>query len=359
VKDPERLVIAGDDADRALLGRVKAAPVAPPAEVRLHVRRALERRLFRPAPRSRMASIGLAVAAMLLAGSALGYGLVRLRAGAITARPAPVPPPPPRIDLAPSAPPPSAPTPLPVENRTHAPAGVSRPTGRERALAARARPPASAPLGAPGLAGPWDFGPRDFGSVGPGDEAADLGDEGARPASPRLAIVRERRGQVSLVLAGNKVVGKIGEAIVALTVEPRRIVGKLGHLNVWLSLRGSRAAGTMSGVPIRFELIDTPTGHLLRQGPFLGPSLASENARVHLDDSALTWSPGCDLPLPRSGGDAYRGRCASGQEAQVVIPASWQALAVLPRMILLSLFLPERVHQFPQQATAGTGRPAR
>jgi hypothetical protein len=157
-------------------------------------------------------------------------------------------------------------------------------------------------------------------------------------------ITRQGQPQAALVLAGDRVVGQVRAAPVALSVTPARIWGKLGYRNVWLWLHGHDAEGTIGGAPVRFELVETAGGSFLREGYFLAHSLPRSTARVAASATTLSWFPGCGAGLTEApaGAGVYEGRCASGGQARVTIPPGWRRLPPLERMILLSFFLGQR-----------------
>jgi hypothetical protein len=155
-------------------------------------------------------------------------------------------------------------------------------------------------------------------------------------------IAREGEAEVRLVLAGDRVIGKVRGTPVDLSVEGGRIAGKLGHRNVWIWLRGHEAQGDIGGVPVKFQLIDTRDGHQLREGFSVRSFLPLAATRVETTATTLAWSPGCGAPLGESAPGTYEGRCLSGHGARVVIPPNWRSLPVLPRLLLLSFFLTER-----------------
>jgi hypothetical protein len=171
--------------------------------------------------------------------------------------------------------------------------------------------------------------------------------EAAEPApmAPRLVIAREGAREVSLVsviLAGDRVVGNVRGTPVALTIERSQLHGKLGHRNVSLWLHNDEARGEIGGIPVRMELVPTRDGHQLREGYSVRSSLPFATTRVETTGTSLRWSPGCDAPLNQVATGVYQGRCGSGGEARVAIPPSWQRLPALTRLVLLSFFLTER-----------------
>jgi hypothetical protein len=337
-----------DEAGRALL---RAAALAVPvlSDQRRHqIRRRLEERL---SPRGRWRSarkLALVLLGTVSAGSAMAIGLVQLRPvsppvsddhharptprrSSGRARPAPA-----------VVPTPPAPAP--------APAPSARPPGRDpgprrlasRALPAAPRPEARFPMGAPGLRDPGDLL-----LVVPGEDSAEdddetLGDRLPAPPPPRLVIQRGRRREVSLVLAGGRVVGTVRGTPVALTIDGALITGRLGDRPVSLWLHPRHAQGQIGGLPARFELAETPAGVALRAGTTIKGPLPATSTRVVTGPGGLAWSPGCNVALPARGAGTYQGRCGSGGQARVSLPPAWQELPLLPRLILLSLFLTER-----------------
>jgi hypothetical protein len=290
-----------------------ARPALVPAPLRNDVRRAIEARLAAGRRRAPW-RLSLALAASLLVGSALAYGLTQLRPGVRPAieRPSPAP---------------ARSVPRPVVAMVEAPRPVPRPHARRVARAL--------PLLVPEQAGPpllW-----------PAREPDDLP---PAPAPPRLLIQRAGRAEVSLVLAGDRVVGKVGEVPVSLLLSGAQLLGKLGDRNVWLWLHGHEAEGYIGSAPVRFELADTPAGQELREGFVLHGQLPAQATRIATGAGALSWFPGCGAPLSPAGAGTYEGRCRRGGEARVAIPESWQRLAPLPRLILLSFFLTERDPRF-------------
>jgi hypothetical protein len=323
MNDRERPREFGSDEDRIVAERMAAVPLVVPEELRVRTRRALEERIFSPAPRRPLRRLALALAGTMLAGSALAYGLAARR------RPPPAP-----------ASPPGSPPPI---GRTHHPsrAAVSEPLPPEANPAPRKRRVAR--IGAPPPSSPWGTaeGPRwRPWSLAEEDDAAE---ESAPPApEPRLVIAREGRPEISVVLAGDRVVGSVSGIPVALTIEAGQLVGKLGERNVSLWLHGHQAEGEIGGIPVTMQLVETRDGHQLRQGYSMRHSLPLGATRVEASARSLAWF-GCDAPLGEIAAGTYQGRCASGREARVVIPPSWQRLPALTRLILLSFFLTERV----------------
>lgn len=334
--DLPRLRHAGSADDRALLAGAQVPTISEPA--RHQIRAALEERLSPRGRRRAAGRLALALAGTLLAGSALAYGVTRLQlrralpspagAAGISGR-APdhraAPPPPPA--RAPAAAPPATP-PSPAAPARH----------RRTALRTGAPAPHPLPFGWPGLRDPADLlagGPPE---PEPDDSAAP-----APPiAAPRLVINRPGRRPIALVLAGDRIVGKVRDSVVGLTISPSQISGKLGEHTVDLWLHGRYARGAVDGNPIHFELLDTTTGHALRVGRFLREASPVGSIRIVTTASSLSWSPGCDAPLTAVRPGLYQGRCARGTDTEVVIPPSWQQLPGLPRLILLSFFLSER-----------------
>jgi hypothetical protein len=264
----------------------------------------------------------------LLAGSALAYGLVQRwmpDAPAFVAPPATPTPKAPSL-VAPGAAAPSAePVSVPPPVRRRPPAARS-------VRSARAQPTAAPALAAPAGLPSWPLA----------DEGPEDGPEIPAAPPPRLSIAREGRREVSLILAGNRVGGKIGDAAVALSIERGHLAGKLGHRNVSLWLRGHDADGEIGGVPVRFLLLDTDTGHQLREGFSVRAALPYGSTRVELTASSLSWSPGCGAALPEVAPGTYQGRCASGAQTRVVLAPNWRRLPALTRLLLLSFFLTER-----------------
>jgi hypothetical protein len=212
-----------------------------------------------------------------------------------------------------------------------APAPALPPAPRPRRTAVVRAPGPVAPPG-PGGAPAWPLA----------ETEDDLEETGPAPPAPRLLITRESEGEVSLVLAGERVIGSVRGTPVALTLERTQLGGKLGHRNVSLWLQGADARGEIGGIPVRMQLVSTRDGYQLREGFSVRPSLPFPATRVELTATSLSWSPGCDAPLARTAAGVYEGRCASGRQARVVIPPSWQRLPTLTRLILLSFFLTER-----------------
>jgi hypothetical protein len=167
-------------------------------------------------------------------------------------------------------------------------------------------------------------------------------EESAAAPAPRLLIARQGRPATALVLAGERVVGTIRGVRLDLTLRPAQLVGVLGTANVTLWLHGTQADGDIGGIPTRFALLEVDGGHQLREGFAVRTSLPPGSTRVALSPHTLTWSPGCDAPLPALSPGVYDGACSSGARARVVLPPSWQRLPPLPRLILLSFFLTER-----------------
>lgn len=295
----------------ALLERA-AVPVVPEG-LRSGVRLAVEERLSARGRWSAARRLLLAVAASLLAGSALAYGLSRWHSEPPAALV--VPPPVRRPSIRPLAVP-SAPRPVPP----------SRSPVRVRQVARVA--PLSLPEQA-GLPDSWRV-------------PVDPEEQPPAPAPPRLVIRRAGRPDVSLVLAGDRVVGQVRGRPVSLTITSAQILGKLGDQNVWLWMHGHEAEGQVAGAPVRFEIAETPRGQALREGYVIHGALPAQATRIVASDGELSWFPGCEAALPLVEPDAYQGRCSSGREARVVVPESWRRLPLLPRLILLSFFLTER-----------------
>ena len=95
--------------------------------------------------------------------------------------------------------------------------------------------------------------------------------------------------------------------------------------------------------------ISTPTGWLrialpavllVALGWALRGSVPAHTTRVETTETTLAYYPGCEDPLATVAPGSYRGACG-GSKAQVVLPAAFQQIAPLPRLILLSLLLPE------------------
>jgi hypothetical protein len=308
----ERPRLFGAEEDRRLLDRAAAAATVVPERLRLETRRALETRIFSP---GRFRGLGLGLAVALLGGSALAYGLVAGR-GAPTEQPSGPEP------LAPRAGPPAlsppvleAPLPERPARRKRQPAPIRTATGWSPAEAVGGR----------------------FTMLADDEDALE---PAPASAEPRLLIAREGQPEVGLVLAADRVVGRVRGTPVDLTIEGGQLRGTLGRRNVWLWLRGHEASGEIGGVPVRFELVETRDGHQLREGFSVRSSLPYGATRVETTATSLSWS-GCGKPLGAIAG-GYGGRCASGAESRVAIPPRWQQLPALPRLILLSLFLTER-----------------
>jgi hypothetical protein len=320
MSDVERLRVSGGERDRELLQRATAEPVVVPDQLRLLVAQRLATRLARP-PRRRLA---LAVGGVLLAGGAALAGTLL--------RHHPSPPPAPLPATRPAAV--TRPSPLPP--LPHPPPAAR--TRHEPPHQHASRAPLPHPLQTP------DLSFERFRTGAPAEESGD--DPAAPPPPPRLLIAREGRAPTALVLAGDQVVGSIRGTAVRLTLTPAQILGRLGERNVWLWLHGSQAEGEIGGVPVRFEVLETAGGHLLREGYSVRKSLPAQSTRVELGAGTLTWFPGCDAPLDQGDAGTYQGRCTAGDQARVVIPPGWQRLPVLSRLILLSVFLTERDPSF-------------
>jgi hypothetical protein len=300
-----RLRFSGDAAERALFGQAAAEVVTVPDDLRRRVRARVEERLGQ----RRRPWLALALAATLLAGSALALGLTGARR--------PMPPP------------------------------ATRPAAHPRAvvIAAPPRPPVVArstvPRGpAPARSAPRPSPPPPPGQIRDFPVEEDI-DPLVSPPAPRLVISREGRGDVSLVLAGGRVVGQVRGRPLALTIEGSRLTGKLGDHNVWLWLHGHEAGGEIGGIPVRFQLVDTGDGHQLREGYSVRSTLSTSADRLALSPRALRWLA-CDAPLPAVQPGVYEGACRSGRRARVVVPPAWSALPPLARTILLSFVLTER-----------------
>jgi hypothetical protein len=284
-------------ADRALLARAAREPLPVPDELRRRLQAELEARLLgRARPGGRLA---LALAGVLLAGSALAYGLA--------GPPAPSPPAPMEKKIVP-------PPERPVRRKVARARAVVEPTVVAPAVEPLPPPPVTAAPSEP---------------------------EEPAPAPPRLVIAREGRPDVTLALAGDRVVGKVGESPVALAIGGGQILGKLGEHNVWLWLRGHEAGGDIGGVPVKLQLVETDAGYQLREGFSVRTTLPYAATRVEATSRALSWA-GCDAPFSEVAPGVYEGRCASGARARVSLSPSWRELPVLERLILLSFFLTER-----------------
>jgi hypothetical protein len=325
-RDPERLRGSGDAEIRALL----AAPASlPPASLHREVRAAVEARLSQGGgPRRSRLRWGLIGGGVLLAGGALAFGLVRgyqqvptrgPDAHAIAATPS---------IAAPVAPPigeePSAPAPAPAIRRGR-PAPVPPPTGVPRAAREQ-------PFGGPGLA--WPPG----GMVDPVDSSPGAAGKPTPSAARRLVIARQGRREITLAVTGDDhgfhINGQVRDARVDLEIAGPRITGKLGDENVLLLMRGTEAQGTIANHDVGFTLVTTPHGHLMRG------SVPAHTTRVETTETTLAYYPGCDDPLALVAPGSYRGTCGGGK-AEIILPPVWQQLPPLPRLILLSLLLPE------------------
>jgi hypothetical protein len=320
---PTPLSRSGNPDERALL-RDAGVPQLEAAQAQAILSR-LEDHWRRPSQRRPRRTLVLALATTLIAGTALAYGVARLAER-------------PRVPQPLTA---SAPRADAVAAPAHAdaPAPVAAPASSSAARSTLKRPlpprrtAAGPPLEQPAL--------RHFHDLGRLPEAPD---ESATalptPAPPRLTIRRADARTVDLVIAGDRVVGRADQARVALTVSSAELTGRLGPHAIVLRLHGRRAEGTVSGWPVRFELADIPGGQALRVvGVGLRPLFA---AHTQLESTAttLTWPSRCTAtrsdPAAR-----YEGRCATGGPVAITIPAAWQQMPPLPRLILLALFLSE------------------
>jgi hypothetical protein len=298
----ERLRLAGSDDERALFARAAAEEVTVPDELRRQVRVALEARL----DRRRWPWLALSLLATVLAGSALA--LTRLNRPLPHETP-PLPPHAPVIAALPSPPP----APVPA-----VPAIPRRPSPPSRAVASSLPPPLDP-----------------FRGLAPDDDAL------PSPSAPRLVIGRSGQPDVAVVLAGGRVVGNVRGSPVALALDGNRLTGKLGGHNVWLWLHGHQAEGELGGISVRFELVDTTDGYLLREGFSVRTALPPSANRISLTTRGLSWFPTCATPLPSVGPGIYEGACAAGHTRIVMAPA-WSTLPPLTQAVLLSFFLTER-----------------
>ena len=155
-------------------------------------------------------------------------------------------------------------------------------------------------------------------------------------------ITREGRRDVTLVLAGNRVVGRVRNTPVALTVLAAQILGKIGDQDVWLWLHGREAEGTIGGFPVHFALTETADGQALRQGQLPHELLDATATRIATGAHGLAWFPSCPTPLAAAGTGVYEGRCLSGRYMRIAIPERWRQVPPLPRLILLSVVLNQR-----------------
>jgi hypothetical protein len=315
----------GDDEDRALLERAAASPPSAPERVRAETWASVEARLLAP----RRQRWWLLV--LLVGGSGLAYAATRRPpppaqvsarrasgAGAVqAARVAPQPSP----TVAPAA---QALDDLPMPHPPELSSSARRHRGPVRQVA-RSR--------AGVLAWPLPDDPPDR---LPGEDEV----LGPPAASPRLIIARQGQGEVSVVLAANRVVGTVRGTPVDLTVEPGVVSGKLGQRNVLLWIFGDRAEGEIGGIPVRIEVVETRSGLQLRDGFSVRSALGLAAVRLESDEGALSWIPDCRAT--RVGDGIYQGRCGRGGETRVVIPSAWRRLPALPRLMLLSFFLTER-----------------
>jgi hypothetical protein len=328
VTELERLRVSGSAEERALIAGAQEPLV--PIELRRQVRRALEERLSAGGRRRALRRWLLVLAGTLVAGSALAYQAVQLRSRPVVA---PAPPVVPVVAPATQAAPPS-----PPENLVRPAARVrpAVPVTASSRVAVRSPhvEPHAWPFGAPALRAPgdlrWDSDP---------DEADDGAAGAPPPPPPRLLVTRGGRPEITLVLAGGRIVGRVRGAPVALELTAAQIAGHVGDRNISIWLHGREAQGSIGGVPIKFELRETRDGYHLREGYALPSALPAVATRVATTDRSVTWFPGCGAPLAAAEPGAYQGRCASGSRARLEIPEGWQRLPVLARLVLLSLFL--------------------
>lgn len=320
VKDPDRLRVSGSADARAVL---TAADPIPPDNLRTQIRSAMEAR-FSPERAPRRWGVLLLGAGLLLGGTALAFGVVAVRARFY--------PPSPVVKLQPAAapaldPPPAMAPPAADADQVRGNLGAVRPPSRGpmRPTAQRDQP-----FGGPALAWP----PGRFGEQVDAPSRPAGPTTASAPAAP-LLIAREGRRPIAIAIDGARIAGKVRDADIGLQIVGQRIIGKVGGENLLLLQHGDEAEGTIANHAVGFSLFTTPTGHLMRG------SVPAHTTRVEISGRTLSYYPGCDDPLTMVAANTYEGTCGGGK-VQVVLPAAWQHLPPLTRLILLSLLLPER-----------------
>lgn len=329
MKDLERLRDAGSEEDRALLREAARADLPPgfPQQVR----QAVEGRLS-PAGRRR-AGWRLAGLGTLVAGSALAFGVVEIRARLAAPEellPAGVP-----------AAPASGPTPATPPAMPAPPALPSPPAARPAAPSGRPRSVFPS-LGGPALTEP------------PGGEDPPASRVTPLAPSGRLVIAHEGRRPVSILLHGTRLRGEVRGQPVELERRGQNLVGKAADQPLSLVLLKRRQVkGFIAGQSVAFELSPTTEA-----GGVLRGNLPGLGTQVEIGEGRLSWYPGCDAPLTEAptGSGQYRGRCHGGQ-VEVTISGAWRDLPLLERLTLLSLFLVEREPGLPDDPRTLFGSP--
>jgi hypothetical protein len=332
-RDPERLRHAGRPEDRELLRQAGVPPVPPGQQDA--VRRAVEARIARPARRRRGFWVGAGLGTFL-AGTALAYGVIEVKARRERTAVAPAAPPPSARAMAPRRAETPDPEPAAAQEAPPAAAPPARP-GSAR------RPPAGPRGGAPaadaGVTPPAPFGGpawRRFHDVPEEPAAAAPRPEAPAPVLDQVAIDWAGRAPVRLRFHDGHLSGQARGVAVDLRLEGARLTGKVGAHVLALWFRHEDAVGTIAGRSFGFELSPKTGGHILRGG------VPGHTVRVQLDAAGLAVFPGCERALPAIGPGVYDGTCAGGERLRVALPPAFADLPPLPRTVLLGLLLARR-----------------
>ena len=304
----DRLATSGSADERALL-QAAPAPIIP-EPVRARILQQLERRLSLPQSSRVRGRLAVGLGVLLVAGSAAAYGVARLTAG--PQRDRVLAPPPVPADTTPATRPPP-----PVPPISPPPAPPARP--RRRVAAAASPPPVPPATPTPQQTAPAVIEPS--------------------PPAAALVIRGVGRGEVSLALAGDRLVGRSGATAIDLHLSDGMLTGRLGAHPVSLAIHDRRAEGTVGGRPIRFELADIPEGKALRAVSVGLQPLFAANGLLEVTPTRLWWRSLCTGALTARAVGEYQGTCGADGLVSAILPPAWWQLPPLPRMIVLALLV--------------------